>query len=374
MVRADDIEWAAKYVASIPDWTLWGQCWYAMNNVSQALGIWKLFGNKLSDKTNQINSKTAKVWSFVVMDSATSPEYGHVGMVVWIDWDNLIVKSSNYWWDEKWRTDKIPMNSKSIKWYVDVAWKLKPMTGQEDSWPTIQQTQTSSEISQIKSDIKLIESWLVNKSDIQWIQDAAYKNWMWEEFDKAMNKWAKYYITDTQRDQLNKTRDEFRANPVVKWFEEWLTQFENLWFALSQESWPWDMAAIFQFMKTLDPTSVVRESEYMAAAESAGKISKWKNMYNKLSKWDLLTPQQTEEFRNLATEFIMNKAKSYERLYNDMARDLEYFNIDKELRPTNATQQLLDYWYNSNNNATGWTTIGWWTTSTWPVTLSDIFK
>jgi len=197
---------------------------------------------------------------------------------------------------------------------------------------------------------------------------------MWEEFDKAMNKWAKYYITDTQRDQLNKTRDEFRANPVVKWFEEWLTQFENLWFALSQESWPWDMAAVFQFMKTLDPTSVVRESEYMAAAESAGKISKWKNMYNKLSKWDLLTPQQTEEFRNLATEFIMNKAKSYERLYNDMTRDLEYFNIDKELRPTNATQQLLDYWYNSNNNATGWTTIGWWTTSTWPVTLSDIFR
>jgi len=44
------------------------------------------------------------------------------------------------------------------------------------------------------------------------------------------------------------------------------------------------MAAVFQFMKTLDPTSVVRESEYMAAAESAGKISKWKNMYNKLSK------------------------------------------------------------------------------------------
>jgi len=39
----------------------------------------------------------------------------------------------------------------------------------------------------------------------------------------------------------------------------------------------------------------------------------------------------------------MNKAKSYERLYNDMTRDLEYFNIDKELRPTNATQQLLDY-------------------------------
>jgi hypothetical protein len=44
------------------------------------------------------------------------------------------------------------------------------------------------------------------------------------------------------------------------------------------------MSAVFQFMKTLDPTSVVRESEYMAAAESAGKISKRTNMYDKLTK------------------------------------------------------------------------------------------
>jgi hypothetical protein len=135
MVRADDTEWVAKYVQNIADGTPWGQCWYAMNNISQALWLGKLFGNKKGDKTNQINSKEAKIWSFVVMDSKSSPEYWHVGMVVWIDWDNLIVKSSNYKWDGKRRTDTIAKDNELIKGYVDVTGELQPMTGAEDSWP-----------------------------------------------------------------------------------------------------------------------------------------------------------------------------------------------------------------------------------------------
>lgn len=213
---------------------------------------------------------------------------------------------------------------------------------------------------QILSDIKLLEAGMINKSDIQWIQDVAYAAWLWDEFDKAMNKWANVYMTDTQRDQMNKSRDKFRADPVVKWFEESMTQFDDLAYSLTRESWPWDMAAIFQFMKTMDPTSVVRESEFENAANSAGLASKWKNMYKKLEKWDLLTPQMTEEFKLLTKKYIENKAKSYNRLYNDMVRDLEWFNIDKTFYPTNAAQQLNDI-------------IEWLTTTTTTPTITNPF-
>ena len=47
------------------------------------------------------------------------------------------------------------------------------------------------------------------------------------------------------------------------------------------------MAAVFQFMKTLDPTSVVRESEFAQAAGAAGVLEKANasNLFEKFKKW-----------------------------------------------------------------------------------------
>jgi hypothetical protein len=90
----------------------------------------------------------------------------------------------------------------------------------------------------------------------------------------------------------------------------------------------------------------------MAAAESAGKISKRTNMYDKLTKWDLLTPKQTEEFRKLAKEFITNKWKSYDRLYNNMKNAYTQFWISDKLLPLSATEQLK----NTTSWSSNWTT------------------
>jgi len=79
-------------------------------------------------------------------------------------------------------------------------------------------------------------------------------------------------------------------------------------------------------------------------------------MYDKLTKWDLMTPAQTIEFRKLAKEFITNKWKSYTRLYANMANAYKQFWIPETLLPLSAIDQLT-------NVSQIDTTQGWWTNS-----------
>lgn len=56
------------------------------------------------------------------------------------------------------------------------------------------------------------------------------------------------------------------------------------------------IALVFSFMKTLDPSSVVRESEYATAKNAAGVPERVRNEYNKLIDGHFLTPQQVTGF------------------------------------------------------------------------------
>lgn len=56
------------------------------------------------------------------------------------------------------------------------------------------------------------------------------------------------------------------------------------------------IALVFSFMKTLDPTSVVRESEYATAKNAAGVPERIRNQYNKVLDGHFLTPEQVDGF------------------------------------------------------------------------------
>lgn len=57
-----------------------------------------------------------------------------------------------------------------------------------------------------------------------------------------------------------------------------------------------DIAGVFQFMKTLDPTSVVREGEFATAQNAAGVPERVRNFYNNIAHGNRLNPQQRREF------------------------------------------------------------------------------
>lgn len=65
---------------------------------------------------------------------------------------------------------------------------------------------------------------------------------------------------------------------------------------------PAAIAMVFKFMKALDPTSVVREGEFMTAENSAGVPEKLRNYYNKISTGDSLGDAQTADFVRTAKE------------------------------------------------------------------------
>ena len=74
-----------------------------------------------------------------------------------------------------------------------------------------------------------------------------------------------------------------------------------------------DLAMVFNFMKTLDPGSVVRESEYATAENARGVPEGIRNMYNRLVKGERLTPPQRLDFVGTVSDIYMGQVEQQER-------------------------------------------------------------
>ena len=72
-----------------------GQCGKFVNDYLQKMGMERLFTDPITEKKKYINSSTPKIWSVVIMDSASKPQYGHVGIVTAINGDKISILQSN---------------------------------------------------------------------------------------------------------------------------------------------------------------------------------------------------------------------------------------------------------------------------------------
>lgn len=91
-----------------------------------------------------------------------------------------------------------------------------------------------------------------------------------------------------------------------------------------------DLSLIFNFMKVLDPASVVRESEF-ATAQNAGSIpDRTRGLYNRVVSGERLSPRQRQDFLNRA-ELLFNEKleahKGIEKEYTDLAKR-QKLNVD----------------------------------------------
>lgn len=104
-------------------------------------------------------------------------------------------------------------------------------------------------------------------------------------------------LTKTQADTVNEYSNRINQSSVIKNYKAGKAAsaiLRNL--AESDSSGPSDMAMIFKFMKTFDPESVVRESEYRAAAETGGWFAKLYKLEDKIRKGEFLTPEMKQNF------------------------------------------------------------------------------
>lgn len=114
-------EFVKKYIkdGKITQWVKWWQCWHFVNNYLEWLGIGRLFTDPITEKEKNINSDTPKVWSVVIMNSPTSPQYWHVGIVTSVkDWRIAILQSNKAWEEQVFMSWK-DINDKDILGYFD---------------------------------------------------------------------------------------------------------------------------------------------------------------------------------------------------------------------------------------------------------------
>ena len=93
-------------------------------------------------------------------------------------------------------------------------------------------------------------------------------------------------------------------------YDEIEIKHQKLVKALKRQSGVGDMSAIFVYMKMLDPGSVVRESEFAQAQQTAGAVESLIVKMNQIAVGEKLSPEQRKEFLDLAEEF-RNLSKSY---------------------------------------------------------------
>jgi hypothetical protein len=121
--------------------------------------------------------------------------------------------------------------------------------------------------------------------------------------------------------RMDRLETEGRAELTPVQFQ-WATQLANQFFSQStgylerqrnfdaiiasarEPSAAGDLSLIFAYMKILDPTSVVRESEQASAANAAGVPPRIRNLWNRWKTGQKLAPEQRADFVNRARKLM----------------------------------------------------------------------
>jgi hypothetical protein len=95
-------------------------------------------------------------------------------------------------------------------------------------------------------------------------------------------------------------RKEFNALPEVKAFSKVRSAYNKVKVSGEDPSPAGDLSLIFNYMKILDPGSVVREGEFANAQNAGGIDTKIRNFYNQVVDGTRLSAEQRQDFLNQA--------------------------------------------------------------------------
>lgn len=146
--------------------------------------------------------------------------------------------------------------------------------------------------------------------------------------------------TKNIQDQENKLFTSYQSNKVVQDFDQATQGVTKLLKGLEANDGAGDVAAIFTFMKTLDPSSVVREGEFATAENSSGSFRKFWNLHNKLLKGERLTDTQREQFKSLGIglyqqnqQALDNVRGNFSQIAANQGLNIDNIFVDSDLRP-----------------------------------------
>jgi hypothetical protein len=89
-----------------------------------------------------------------------------------------------------------------------------------------------------------------------------------------------------------------------------------------------DLALIFNYMKMLDPGSVVREGEFATAQSAAGVPDRVWNLYNRILSGERLNPQQRDDFTGQARGLFQRQEQQYQGIQKQYKSITERTGVD----------------------------------------------
>jgi hypothetical protein len=141
-------------------------------------------------------------------------------------------------------------------------------------------------------------------------------------------------------------RREFAT--LAKPYFEMRDAFSRIEASVERVSPAGDMALIFNFMKMLDPGSVVREGEFATAQNAAGVPERILNTYNRLLSGERLNPTQRTDFVDQARRLLGAQQRQYQAIQGQIGTiarrgglDPNNVLIDFTAPPTQADPQRL---------------------------------
>ncbi len=116
------------------------------------------------------------------------------------------------------------------------------------------------------------------------------------------------------QDNVLAARKEFTSLPVVKAFSDQTTAYGRVISSVQDPSPAGDLALIFNYMKVLDPGSVVREGEF-ATAQNAGSVDdRTRGLYNRIMSGERLSEAQRADFADRATRLYSGAEQQYQNI------------------------------------------------------------
>lgn len=154
-------------------------------------------------------------------------------------------------------------------------------------------------------------------------------------------------VSNQQIDNERALFTSFRGEPIVKDYNTILAKKLSVDSIISSGvGGPGELALVYEFMKALDPTSVVRETEYASAAKSgnifAGSFAKF-NGYLK-ENGGFLPPATAKSFQSI----IDSKLKVQQKLYDNVASEYSSLAERQGLDPNNV---VIGYSNPSNSSS-----------------------
>lgn len=174
-------------------WSKWWQCGSFVNNYLQNMWLGRMFVDPIDKKAQMSNSQTPTVWSIAIMDSPSSPQYGHVAIVTKVnpDWSFQTIES-NKAWEEKVFTRTMKAWSAKYGFFDPTKWLS---TANDQWWDRYTKT---------------LYNTILGKK-VTWPQKSAFDAWLaWLEWDiDAQKRYLEQQYVDTLPTETKKTLEMF---------------------------------------------------------------------------------------------------------------------------------------------------------------------